>query len=85
MTVSGSDEAIVSINLAGQHNRLASQGPLDRIVPGNGSAKPKGACPSGPSVALDDRYSGRVKAIFAKGMVEFLFEAVLGKTRRTEF
>jgi hypothetical protein len=31
-SASGSDEAIVSIDPVGQHNRLASQGPLDGIV-----------------------------------------------------
>ena len=33
----GSDEAIVSDDLAGQYNLLASQGPLDRIALGIGS------------------------------------------------
>jgi hypothetical protein len=32
----GSDEAIVSDDPAGQHNLLASQGPLDRIALGRG-------------------------------------------------
>ena len=31
----GADEVIVSTDPAGQHNPLASQGPLDRIVSGN--------------------------------------------------
>lgn len=34
---SGSDEAIVSYDLAGQHNRPGSQGPLDERVCGDGT------------------------------------------------
>jgi hypothetical protein len=44
---SGSDEAIVSIDLAGQHNRSASQGPLDRIAAGCAVAMPAWHLPFG--------------------------------------
>jgi len=47
MTPSGSDEAIVSWDPIGQHNRLASQGPLDRIVAGCVGAKPLWLLPFG--------------------------------------
>jgi hypothetical protein len=89
----GSDEVVVSDDPAGQHNPLASQGPLDRIVSGYFilSFSPRGS--------LDRKVHYRVKAnetlaayktpcscgIVTKVAVEFLFEAVLGKTRRTEF
>jgi hypothetical protein len=44
-----SDEAIASEDPAGQNNPLASQGPLDRTVPGNRSLTPaqNGYCSSG--------------------------------------
>jgi hypothetical protein len=89
----GADEVIVSIDPAGQHNPLASQGPLDRIVSGIFllSFPPRGG--------LDRKVHHRWKTSEAlaaykllchpgtvtKVAVEFLFEAVLGKTRRTEF
>jgi hypothetical protein len=50
MVTSGSDEAIVSVDLAGQHNRSASQGPLDRVAKGCPIPRPSGPCPSGPLV-----------------------------------
>ena len=89
----GSDEVVVSDDPAGQHNPLASQGPLDRIVSGHFIL-------SFPSRGgLDRKVHYRVTAnetlaayktpcscgIVTKVAVEFLFEAVLGKTRRTEF
>ena len=78
-----SDEAIVSDDLAGQHNPLASQGPLGWNV--------QYKCPaiharkgyrgerldSGLHISRG-RYPAKVAA-------DFQFEAVLGKTRRTEF
>jgi len=91
--VRGAHEVIVSIDLAGQHNPLASQGPLDRIVSGN-------LLLSFPSRGgLDRKVHYRWKTnetlaayklrcrygIVMKVAVEFLFEAVLGKTHRTEF
>ena len=89
----GADEVIVSIDPAGQLNPLASQGPLDRIVSGNFLLN----LPSRGS--LDRKVHYRWKAngtltaykLFyspsgiAKVAAQFLFEAVLGKTRRTEF
>jgi hypothetical protein len=56
-TASGSDEAIVSDDLAGQHNRSASQGPLDRIARWCLVPRPYGPCPSGPPVEEDERRS----------------------------
>jgi hypothetical protein len=91
--VRGAHEVIVSIDPAGQHNPLASQGPLDRIVLGSFLL-------SFPSRGgLDRKVHYRWKTnetlaayklpccpgIVTKVVVEFLFEAVLGKTRRTEF
>jgi len=91
--VRGADEVIVSSDPAGQHNLLASQGPLDRIVSGIFFL-------SFPSRGgLDRKVHYRWKASetltayklfcslssIAKVAVQFLFEAVLGKTRRTEF
>jgi len=89
----GAHEVIVSSDPAGQHNPLASQGPLDRIVSGNFllSFPLRGG--------LDRKVHYRWKASEAlaaykplclygtetKVAVEFLFEAVLGKTHRTEF
>jgi hypothetical protein len=86
MTPSGSDEAIVSRDPTGQHNRSASQGPLDRIASGSGRGQTARCLPFGAinplstsdALAMSKRYG-------VKGLVEFLFEAVLGKTRRTEF
>ena len=84
---SGSDEAIVSIEPTGQHNRLASQGPLDGIVRKHIGVMGCDACPSGqspPTNASD--LSGRISRSYpAKVVLQFPFEAVLGKTRRTEF
>jgi hypothetical protein len=91
--VRGADEVIVSIDPAGQHNPLASQGPLDRIVSG---IFPLNFPSRG---GLDRKVHYRWKASEAlaaykllchpgtvtKVAVEFLFEAVLGKTHRTEF
>ena len=89
----GADEVIVSIDPAGQHNPLASQGPLDWIVLGN-------LCFSFPSrggLVRKDHNRWRTNetlaayklrwfgSIVVKVAVEFQFEAVLGKTRRTEF
>ena len=89
----GSDEVIVSFDPVGQHNPLASQGPLDWIGSGN-------FCFSLPlRGGLDRKVHYRWKtietlaayktpcfgSIAVKVAVEFQFEAVLGKTRRTEF
>ena len=52
---SGSDEAIVSRDPAGHYNRLASQGPLDRIATGCSAPRPQGSCPSGPRWDGDER------------------------------
>jgi hypothetical protein len=91
--VRGAHEVIVSIDPAGQHNPLASQGPLDRVVSGNFLL-------SFPSRGgLDRKVHYRWEAnetlaaykllcfhdIVMKVAAEFLFEAVLGKTHRTEF
>ena len=45
---SDSDEAIVSTDPTGQHNRLGSQGPLDESVWGWNALHRSDACPQGP-------------------------------------
>ena len=89
----GSDEVIVSDDPAGQHNPLASQGPLDWIVLGNFCF----SFPSRGGLVRKDHNKSRTNetlaaykslcfgSIAVKVAVEFRFEAVLGKTRRTEF
>lgn len=91
--VRGADEVIVSSDPAGQHNPLASQGPLDRIVSGNFLLN----FPSRGSLDRKVHYRWKTNETLAaykllcfhdivtKVAVEFLFEAVLGKTHRTEF
>ncbi len=90
-----SDEAIVSTDPKGQHNPLVSQGPLDWIAhyresrflaplgpqgyPGWAMAKNKSWC------YRQMRVPRLTRSCVAKILVEFQFEAVLGKTRRTEF
>ena len=84
---SGSDEAIVSTDLAGHYNRSASQGPLDESVWGweavfaSGELVRKDHRP--PASTLASRISRGTPS--AKVATDFSFEAVLGKTRRTEF
>ena len=89
----GADEVIVSNDPAGQHNPMASQGPLDRIVSGNFLL----SFPSRGSLDRKVHYRWKASETLAaykllchrgtvtKVAVEFLFEAVLGKTHRTEF
>jgi len=91
--VRGAHEVIVSIDPAGQHNPLASQGPLDRIVSGRFLL----SFPSRGGLDRKVHYRGKTNealaayklpclpGIVTKVAVEFLFEAVLGKTHRTEF
>ena len=87
LATSGSDEAIVSNDLAGQHNRSASQGPLDESV-----WEWRTVSTSGGLVRKDHRCSANTLASrisrgipSAKVATDIPFEAVLGKTRRTEF
>ena len=84
---SGSDEAIVSFDLAGHYNRSGSQGPLDESVWGWGTVSAIGGL-----VRKDHRFPTNTLASrisrgnpLAKVAADFSFEAVLGKTRRTEF
>jgi hypothetical protein len=82
MATSGSDEAIISDDLAGQHNWLASQGPLGGIARGSSSDY----LPLGATGGWRTRLSWRIsRGYSAKVALEFPLEAVLGKTRRTEF
>ena len=89
----GADEVIVSDDPAGQHNPLASQGPLDRIVAGHfhfsfplrGGLDRKVHDRWKSNAALAPYKSFCARRGTTKIAVEFLFEAVLGKTRRTEF
>jgi hypothetical protein len=91
--VRGAHEVIVSIDPAGQHNPLASQGPLDRIVsgtfllnfPSRGGLDRKVHYRWKASEALAAYKSLCHPGAVTKVAVEFLFEAVLGKTHRTEF
>jgi hypothetical protein len=91
--VRGSDEVIVSYDPAGQHNPLASQGPLDGIASGSfrlsssswESLVRKDHDRRKPSAALAVYKSPCFGSMLAKVTAEFPFEAVLGKTRRTEF
>ena len=89
----GADEVVVSDDPAGQHNPLVSQGPLDRIVswsfilsfPSRGGLDRKVHYRLKASEALAAYKSRCFGSIVVKVAVEFQFEAVLGKTRRTEF
>ena len=86
-----SDEAIVSDDATGQNNPTPSQGPLDRSVRRDDASTPTqcGDCPIG----LLKRWLERLGPLIsrcatsaeAKAAVDVRFEAVLGKTRRTEF
>ncbi len=90
-----SDEAVVSRDPAGQHNPLASQGPLDGSVLGSRRANLPGMGHSEGKRGLGPRISrwgtGGMRAsrlsplLPVKVAADFPFEAVLGKTRRTEF
>jgi hypothetical protein len=89
----GSDEVIVSIDPVGQHNPLASQGPLDWIglgifllsFPVRGGLVRKGHDRWKTNKTLAAYKSLCFGSIVMKIAVEFQFKAVLGKTRRTEF
>jgi hypothetical protein len=89
----GADEVIVSDDPAGQHNPQASQGPLDGIVSGSfrlsspswESLVRKDHDRRKPSAALAVYKSPCFGSMLAKVTAEFPFEAVLGKTRCTEF
>src|SRR5262249_42625361 len=89
----GSDEVIVSYDPAGHDNPLASQGPLDRIVSGNFLLSFPSRGGLDRKVHFRRKANGTLTAyklshslsVIAKVAVVFLFEAVLGKTRRTEF
>jgi len=90
-----SDEVVVSVDPMGQHNPLVSQGPLGRVAVSTGSAV---HAPCGPQ-ELDGPAFDVYKVLHRgcmqvlclipgpalKVMSESLLEAVLGKTRRTEF
>jgi hypothetical protein len=81
--MSGSDEAIISDDPAGQHNPQGSQGPLDWIAQQEESVTNNGL----PARAIGFRGKSFWQRISRKMKVavQFQFEAVLGKTRRTEF
>ena len=100
----GSDEAVVSEDPTGQHNPLASQGPLDGRVGGAGSRATlnrevlERGNPFGDRVLLGARTALEYKTqswgecgrhlslgLSSKVAIDGPFEAVLGKTRRTEF
>ncbi len=90
-----SDEAIVSTDPKGQHNPLASQGPLDwsaycrkfRFLALLGpQGCPRWALAKNKPRCYRQMWVPRLtRSGVAKILVEFQFEAVLGKTRRTEF
>lgn len=86
MDASGSDEAIVSDDLAGQHNRSVSQGPLGESV-WEGDPEHRKMLVRKDHRALTTILASRISQgiPLAKVAMDFSFEAVLGKTRRTEF
>ena len=100
----GADEAIVSDDPTGQHNPMASQGPLDGRVSVAGSRATlnrkvlERVIPSGITYSWELQLRWRYKSdswggcgrrlslgISSKVATDGPFEAVLGKTRRTEF
>lgn len=83
VATSGSDEAIVSDDPAGHYNRSASQGPLGESVWGWGGRQHVREDYRLPTNTLASRISRGTP--LAKVAADFSFEAVLGKTRRTEF
>lgn len=87
VATSGSDEAIVSIDLAGQQNRSGSQGPLDESVWGRVPVSAFGGLVRKDHRTLASTLASRISRGLppAKVAADFSFEAVLGKTRRTEF
>ena len=99
-----SDEAVVSDDPTGQHNPMASQGPLDgRVGVAGGSChiEPKGSKTGSPfgdhvflGVATAVAYKMGSRGVCGRHLnpetsskvaIDGPFEAVLGKTRRTEF
>jgi hypothetical protein len=76
----GSDEAIVSNDAAGHYNPLPSQGPLDRGVAASESILHARMGHRSRERRRGVRISRRTKVA-----PDARFEAVLGKTRRTEF
>ena len=93
-----SDEAIVSDELGGQHNLLGSQGPLDRVVRATRSVRNAFGLQdlnTRTLAAYKRRDTERMRVsrltsvscryVVVKVSAESRFEAVLGKTRRTEF
>ena len=91
--VRGAHEVIVSIDPTGQHNPMASQGPLDRIVsgsfllslPSRGGLDRKVHYRWEASETLAAYKLPCLHGMVTKVVAEFPFEAVLGKTHRTEF
>ena len=100
----GSDEAVVSDDPTGQHNPMASQGPLDGRVGVTGSRAIlnrevlERGNPFGDRVLLGARTAVAYKTqsrggcgrhlslgLSSKVAIDGPFEAVLGKTHRTEF
>ena len=90
-----SDEAILGVDPKGQHNPSESQGPLDWIAH---ERKPRSHALEGPQgyptwalAKYKSWFYRRMRVLrltrsgMAKVLVEFQFEAVLGKTQRTEF
>ena len=81
-----SDEAIVSIDATGQNNPTLSQGPLDRCAWTTLASTQTSCCdcPRGLQRARVEEAWAAYKPARAKVAVDDRFEAVLGKTRRTE-
>ena len=99
-----SDEAVVSDDPSGQHNPVASQGPLDGRVGVAGSRATlnrkalERVIPSGITYSWERELRWRISrghgadvdgtlslGMSSKVAIDGPFEAVLGKTRRTEF
>jgi hypothetical protein len=91
--VRGAHEVIVSDDPTRQHNPMASQGPLDGIVSGSfllslpmrGGLDRKVHHRRETNETLATYKLPCLYCIATKVVAEFPFEAVLGKTRRTEF
>ena len=90
-----SDEAILGVDPKGQHNPSESQGPLDWIAhnrkPRLHALQGTQGCPRWALAKYKSWFYRCMRVLrltrsgMAKVLVEFRFEAVLGKTQRTEF
>ena len=87
VTGRSSDVAIVSDEAGGQHNRQRSQGPLGRCVASEAVSAAGRKSDYGIQRARTRKplWLSQNRPWTVKGLADSRFEAVLGKTRRTEF